>query len=155
MAIHPTQTFPGFLGDLHHFPRKFAALLFQDCLTCSSAQFASNFCFEQLLPCVWTCMRACSGSRSYRLHQCPAGWALMGWHPQCVCQVVSTLEWRRNLPCRDICLWDQKHWNPRRLSNPPTECLRGINNTHTLLHTYLLTITTSEVFIQTSDDKWW
>lgn len=63
---------PRLSGDFNRIQSKPVTLQSQVC-----------FCSERWLPSAWTCMCAGSGSRSYRLHQYPAAWGLMGWHFQC------------------------------------------------------------------------
>ncbi len=76
-SCHSSHTdFPRLSGDLNHIQSKPLTLQSQVCFV-FCAQFASNLCSA-----VWTCMCAGSGSRSYRLQQCPAAWDLMGWHFQ-------------------------------------------------------------------------
>lgn len=71
----------------------------------------------------WACGCLCQLAVAAYIHCTNAlqQWGLMDWYLQYGGQVVSTLDWRRKSPCRDICLWAQKTrtWNPRTLSNPP------------------------------------
>lgn len=59
---------------------------------------------ETLSLAAWMCLCACSGSGWYTLQQSPAAGGLTSWHFQRRAQVVSTSEWSRKPPCRDIYL---------------------------------------------------
>lgn len=90
----------------------------------------------------WMCMCAGLGTDPYRLYWCPAARGALGSAFLACSQVVSTLEWRVNPPCRDICLWAQKHWNPRGLSNPAQLPASGvlISHSHIQSPNFLITI---------------
>lgn len=130
-GCHPSHTdFPRLSGDLNHIQSKLVTLQSQVCFICSG-QFASHFCSN-----VWTCMCAGSGSRSYRLHQYTAAWGLLGWHFQ---QGAKSLaRWSGEYTCHiGTFVCELRNAETQEASQiPPTDYLKGINNTHPYTHSH-------------------
>lgn len=128
VVIHPTQIFPGPRGIWITFRAKLWPLQSQ------GAHFASNSCSEGLLPYVWTCMCACSGSRAYRLRWCPAARGPTGWHFQ---RGAKSLAHWSGEETRHVGTFvcELRNTETQAASQiPPTNRLWGINNTHPYTH---------------------
>lgn len=88
------------------------------------------------LPYVWLCTRACSGIRSYGLHQCPAAWGPMGWHFQCGAKSLAHWSGEETRHVGTF-VCELRNTETKEASQIPlTDRLWGINNTPIYTHSH-------------------